>query len=172
MKIILLGYMASGKSTIGKSISKVLNLPFIDLDEFIEEKYKSKVSELFKTIGELFFRKVEKESLIELLESNDSFVLSLGGGTPCYYDNMKLILEAKDTLSFYLKTDIKELLRRIKEDENQRPLISHLKTDEDIIEFIGKHLFERSYYYNQADYKIDTSNNQIDVIQDIITKLY
>ena len=171
MKIILLGYMASGKSLIGEALSKILNIDFIDLDVFIENKYSSSVSELFKTKGELFFRKVERNALVELLDSKDDFVLSLGGGTPCYYDNMSVI-KGNESISFYLRTDLSELVKRLHLVKDQRPLVSHLKNKNELTEFVGKHLFERSYFYNQADVSILNDGNLDKVLQKIIAKLY
>jgi shikimate kinase len=172
MKIILLGYMACGKSTLGKLLSSSLNINFIDLDHFIEKKNQCSVSELFKTKGELFFRKEERSCLLELLYSKDSFVLSIGGGTPCYYENMDAILKSKTTISFYLRTDIPELVRRIISEKDQRPLVSHLKTKEELAEFVGKHLFERSYFYNKADFVIQNQGDKEEIIQKIVAKLY
>ena len=84
MKIVLLGYMASGKSTIGREISKKLDMKFIDLDDYISKREKRSISEIFKVEGEIYFRKIESSYLGEILNSKDSFILSLGGGTPCY----------------------------------------------------------------------------------------
>ena len=91
MKIVLLGYMASGKSTIGKDLSKNLEVPFIDLDDYIENKFEKSITNIFKEEGEIFFRLQEHEAIKEILENEDRFVLSLGGGTPCYANNMNLI---------------------------------------------------------------------------------
>ena len=152
MKIVLLGYMASGKSTIGKILSKRLHLNFIDLDRYISEKEGISISDLFKTKGEIYFRKVETEYLQEILSSQNSFILSLGGGTPCYSSNMEFLSQT-DAISFYLKASIPTITERIRAGKRKRPLVAHLK-DEDIPEFVGKHLFERQFYYNQSQYSI------------------
>ncbi|MDD3723627.1 MAG: shikimate kinase, partial [Lutibacter sp.] len=91
MKIVLLGYMASGKSAVGRILSEKLNIQFIDLDSFIEEKEQLSISEIFETKGEIYFRKIEGIYLQELLNSKESTVISLGGGTPCYGNNIDLI---------------------------------------------------------------------------------
>ena len=106
MKIVLLGYMASGKSTIGKLLSKALSMPFIDLDAYIESKEKSSIKAIFNTKGEIYFRKIEHAHLCDLLDSEKDFVLSLGGGTPCYANNMDAIVKAKQTTSFYLQASV------------------------------------------------------------------
>ena len=91
MKVILLGYMASGKSTIGRLLAEEKGLKFINLDEYLEEKEEKSISDIFKDKGEIYFRLKENEYLKELLEKKESFVLSLGGGTPCYSSNMDVI---------------------------------------------------------------------------------
>ncbi|WP_375237980.1 shikimate kinase [Aurantibacter sp.] len=172
MKIILLGYMSCGKSTIGKILSKFINIDFIDLDDFIEEKYNSSLTEIFKTKGELFFRKIERLALLELLGSRKPFVLSLGGGTPCYYDNMDLLLETEKVKSFYLKSSLPKLVNRLEIEKEQRPLISHLDNKEVLTEFIGKHLFERSFFYNKAHFVIENDGDIEVVVEAIVAKLY
>jgi shikimate kinase len=172
MKIILLGYMACGKSTIGEVLSRFTKVEFIDLDKFIEKKYNSTLVDIFKTKGELFFRKVERLALLELLNSDKSFILSLGGGTPCYYDNMDLIVQTKNVKSFYLKSSIPELVRRLEFEKEERPLISHLNSKEQLIEFIGKHLFERSFFYNKAHFVIEINNDNKVAVHKIIANLY
>ncbi|MBT9190268.1 shikimate kinase [Zobellia russellii] len=149
MKIVLLGYMGSGKSTIGKLLSKERGLEFIDLDNYIEEAEQMPVPDIFKTKGELYFRKKEYAYLNEVLAQKDNFVLSLGGGTPCYGNNMQAVLDATKN-AIYLKVSIAQLVNRLLKEKDQRPLIMNIPEDE-LPEFIGKHLFERSYFYNQTD---------------------
>ena len=91
MKIVLLGYMASGKSNIGKKLSKKLSMSFIDLDDYIIEKEKMTISDIFKAKGEIYFRLIENKYLKEILLEKKDFILSLGGGTPCYANNMEEI---------------------------------------------------------------------------------
>ncbi|MDY0779590.1 shikimate kinase [Tenacibaculum sp. IB213877] len=153
MKIVLLGYMASGKSTIGKYLSARLFLPFIDLDDYIEQREEKSISEIFKDEGEIYFRNKEHQYLKELLEKKEDFILSLGGGTPCYGGNMDLIIQTKDVKSVYLQASIKTLQDRIEAQKNKRPLVANL-SDNDLTEFIAKHLFERRYFYDKADFKI------------------
>ena len=112
MKIIVLGYMASGKSTIGKEVSKKLDMNFIDLDVYISEQEKKSISEIFKIKGEIYFRKIENLYLKELLNNEGDFVLSLGGGTPCYANNMELIQSSK-AKSIYIQASIPTLVTRL-----------------------------------------------------------
>lgn len=172
MKIILLGYMASGKSTIGKLLAEKLNITFIDLDSYIEVNEKKVISKIFKEKGEIYFRKIEHNCLSKLLQSKDNFVLSLGGGTPSYYDNIKMILDS-DCKVIYLKASISTLLKRIiKNKVNRRPLVANIK-DEHLPEFIGKHLFERSVDYEKAHIKISVDNKlQNEIITDILSSLH
>lgn len=163
-----MGYMASGKSTYGKILSNKLNYSFIDLDDYIEEKESLSVSRIFKTKGEIYFRKKETEYLNALLKNETNLILSLGGGTPCYGNNMDAILKAENVVSVYLKASIKTLINNLKDEKSQRPLIADIKTDELLAEFIGKHLFERAYFYNQADKIVDTDNKSVeDIIKDL-----
>ncbi|QFZ55643.1 shikimate kinase [Oceanihabitans sp. IOP_32] len=172
MIIILMGYMASGKSTYGKILSNKLNYSFIDLDDYIEEKESLSVSRIFKTKGEIYFRKKETEYLNALLKNETNLILSLGGGTPCYGNNMDAILKAENVVSVYLKASIKTLINNLKDEKSQRPLIADIKTDELLAEFIGKHLFERAYFYNQADKIVDTDNKSVeDIIKDLLSAI-
>lgn len=162
MKIVLLGYMASGKSTIGREISKKLDMKFIDLDDYISKREKRSISEIFKVEGEIYFRKIEGSYLGEILNSKDSFILSLGGGTPCYSNNMELILNSEAS-SIYIKASIKTLVSRLTAEKRKRPLVAKLE-DDNLIEFVAKHLFERSFFYEQASITINTEDKSTEEI--------
>ena len=148
MKIVLLGYMASGKSSIGKILSKNLSLRFLDLDDYIVEKENRSIADLFKEKGEIYFRRVEHKYLIEILSKDEDFILSLGGGTPCYGNNMEEI-NKEETISVYLQGSIPTISKRLVKDKSKRPLVSFLG-DEQITEFVAKHIFERRPFYEQA----------------------
>lgn len=152
MKIVLLGYMGSGKSTIGRSLSEDLNIEFIDLDAAIEQEMRQSIPEIFEERGEIFFRKKESEVLASLLSTNGNIVLATGGGTPCYGVNMHTISES-GAISVYLKVSIPELVDRIAQAKSERPLVGHLSKEE-LPEFIGKHLFERTPFYDRADHTV------------------
>ncbi|QTE23241.1 shikimate kinase [Polaribacter cellanae] len=166
MKIVLLGYMASGKSTIGKKLAKKLYLNFIDLDNYISEKEKMSISEIFKTKGEIYFRTIEHKYLKEILNSDEKFVLSLGGGTPCYANNMEVILNT-NVKSVYIKASINTLVERLVKEKRERPLVANLE-NEKITEFVAKHLFERRFFYEQANYSIITDGKEV---SEIVTEL-
>jgi len=172
MNIILIGYMGAGKSSVGKKLSEVLGFDYLDLDDYIQEKEGKSIKEIFSTKGEIYFRKIESKYLNEIISKSNS-VISLGGGTPCYGNNMKHIKESKNTSSVYLKSSIISLTDRLLLEKDKRPLISHLKSKEELQEFIGKHLFERSAYYNLSDITINTDQNSIDeVVESIVLKLF
>ena len=162
MKIVLLGYMASGKSTIGREISKKLDMKFIDLDDYISKREKSSISEIFKVKGEIYFRRIESLYLSEILNSKDSFILSLGGGTPCYSNNMELILNSEAS-SIYIKAGIKTLVSRLTAEKNKRPLVAELEDDK-LVEFVAKHLFERRFFYEQASMTVNTEDKSTEEI--------
>ncbi|WP_435415027.1 shikimate kinase [Polaribacter aestuariivivens] len=166
MKIILLGYMASGKSTIGRELSKKLYMNFIDLDNYISEKEKMSISEIFEEKGEIYFRRIENNYLKEILNSEEDFVLSLGGGTPCYANNMDVILKSQ-AKSIYIKASIGTLVNRLLKEKSERPLVANFD-DEELTEFVAKHLFERSFFYQQANYVLNTNNKDL---QKVITEL-
>ena len=167
MKIIILGYMGSGKTTIGIQLARKLFLNFTDLDDFIEEKEQQSIKEIFKQKGEIYFRKIEHKYLKQFINENESYVLSLGGGTPCYAGNLDLILKDKKSLSFYLRGSIPTLFKRLSENKFKRPLISDL-SDDQLTEYIAKHLFERSLFYDKATHKISIDNKEI---QEIVTEI-
>lgn len=172
MIIVLIGYMGSGKSSIGRKLSKKLAYNLIDLDDFIIEKEKASVKEIFETKGEIYFRKKEEEYLLELLKTKEDIILSLGGGTPCFGKNMQYILEAKNAKSFYLKGSIPKLSDKLFLKKSTRPLIANIETKEKMTEFIAKHLFERSPYYSQSEYTVTTDNKtKKEVTQEIISIL-
>ncbi|WP_417887424.1 shikimate kinase [Zunongwangia sp.] len=171
MKIFLVGYMGSGKSFLGEKLSKSINYKFIDLDEEIEKVAGNSIKKIFKKNGELYFRKLENEVLRDVLQNKTYSIISLGGGTPCYGNNMNLINESEDAVSFYLKVSVEELTERLFKEKSHRPLISHLENKEALEEFVRKHLFERGFYYNQAKHIINIDKNKVDVIlKDIINK--
>lgn len=147
MKVFLIGYMASGKSTLGKALAKALALPFIDLDVEIERTAGASITEIIDTKGELHFRKVESAVLKDLLE-HESGVFALGGGTPVFYNHMDLLNAEGETI--FLDVPVGELAKRL-EGDVKRPLIQN---KEDVAEFVAKHMFERRPYYSQAKYRI------------------
>lgn len=154
--IFLVGYMGSGKSTIGKILAENKNLPFIDIDQYIENQFGITVKKIFETKGELYFRKLERSVLLELLQKQPPSIIALGGGTPCYFDNMEKIISSPHEV-VYLNVSIPVLAERLKKEKKQRPLIAHLENDDQLTEFVGKHLFERNSFYRKAKLIIDVN---------------
>ena len=169
MKIVLLGYMCSGKTAVGEVLAKALDLEFIDLDHSIEKATGSTIPEIFEKKGELFFRKKEMEVLESILDKNTGMVLSLGGGTPCYGNNMHLIKE-HTPYAFYLKWSIGSLAERILSGKTRRPLVANIPDDQ-LPEFIGKHLFERAPFYAMANFTIEGNDKSLEQISEEIQSL-
>ena len=168
-KVILIGYMAVGKTTIARLLSEKIGVKYVDLDNLIEKKTNLSISELFKQNGEIYFRKIEHEIFKEIIENDENLIISTGGGTPCYADN-HLFLNGKSITSIYLKASLAVILDRLKSEKKSRPLVAN-QSEEELKEFVAKHLFERSYFYNQATFKVDVDNKNKEVIVDEILQL-
>lgn len=171
MTLILVGYMGSGKSSVGHNLAKILDYEYLDLDEYIKEKEDQSILDLFKSKGEIHFRRLESNYLNEILNKENSIV-SLGGGTPCYGNNMEAI-NSSECISIYLRASVKTLTNRIYPERQQRPLVAHLEEVENLQEYVGKHLFERSQFYENADLTIDTDDLTIEqVAGNIVARLF
>lgn len=169
-KIILLGYMGCGKSTIADSLSKNIKIPFVDLDKYIEEKTQLTIKAIFEQYGEIHFRKLEHEYFIELLNAPEPLIIGLGGGTPCYANNHEL-LKGENRQSVYLKASVDTLFNRLSANKSKRPLIAN-KNDDELKEFIAIHLFERSYYYNQAQHIVVVDDRTVEeTVSDVLSVL-
>lgn len=162
--IYLLGFMGSGKTSIGKKLANKLNLDFFDLDQFIETKSQKTITELFTEKGEKAFRTIENENLVELSSKKDC-VISLGGGTPCFGINMEIIKHTGT--SIYLKLEEAILVGRLRLKRAKRPLIANLN-DEEISILVHKRLNEREVFYKQADYTIESSHPSAKMIVELI----
>ncbi len=132
MKIYLIGYMSSGKSTLGKTLANRLQLKFIDTDEAFETKYQISINDFFIKFGEEKFRELEHQLLSSLAKIEDA-VISTGGGTPCYYNNIDIINE--NGISIYLKLHPKSIISRLKASKKQRPLVNDM--DNETFESLG-----------------------------------
>ncbi len=162
--------MGCGKSTVAHKLATVTGIPYTDLDLYIEEKYHTTIGDMFKEKGEIHFRKVEAAAFNELLQQHDKMIIGLGGGTPCYANNHEK-LQLKNVASIYLKASIETLFNRLSSHKSKRPLIASMQDDE-LKEFIAKHLFDRSFYYNQAKHVVSVDEKTIDeTITDILKVL-
>lgn len=161
--------MGSGKTLVSKELSILNNFKIFDLDTEISKQNNRSITEIFKEKGEIFFRKTEKEVLEKILSTEKNIILSLGGGTPCYYNNIDSINEK--TISVFLKTNVKTLAQRLSSEKDKRPLIQNI-SNEDLPEFIAKHLFERNPFYNQAKITINTDNlSAREIAEEILTQI-
>ena len=151
-RIFLIGYMGSGKTTIGKSLSKAMGLQFVDVDLFIENRHRKTVGQLFAEKGETTFREIERRSLEEIAGFED-IIISTGGGAPCFFDNMELMNSLGTTV--YLKVSETELANRLILVKQNRPLIKD-KNREELKIFISESLQKRESFYNQAKLVFDT----------------
>lgn len=150
--------MGCGKSSAGKKLANKLGYDFIDLDDLIEEQYQKTIPEIFEQEGENKFRELEHNALKGVLNKED-VVISLGGGTPCFYNNMELI--NNNGISVYLKMSAETLANRLGNSKTSRPLIEN-KKGEELKAFIAEKLDEREDCYSHAQYKVKAKDLNID----------
>ncbi len=169
-KILLCGYMGAGKTVVGRRLAELTGFAFRDLDDCIEAAASMRIPELFAKKGEIWFRKKEREILCEQLAPDQDLILALGGGTPAYGNN-HLLFERPDVRAFYLQASIGVLATRLSAQRSHRPLIAKIPQPE-LEEFIGKHLFERQYFYRHHTQTIPVDDKTPDEIaRDILTHL-
>ena len=152
-RIILVGYMGSGKTTVGRQLAMALGLSFYDLDWYIEMRYRRSVAQIFRESGEEGFRQLERNMLHEVAEF-ENIVLSCGGGTPCFFDNMSYMNSLAETV--YLKARPDVLAAHLRMGKVVRPLIQG-KNDEELLAYIETSLREREPFYAQARHTLDVS---------------
>ncbi|MBQ7471098.1 MAG: shikimate kinase [Prevotella sp.] len=153
IRIILIGYMGAGKTTVGKELAKALGVPFYDLDWYIETRRRKTVKQLFDEVGEEGFRKIEHNMLHEVAEF-ENVIVSCGGGTPCFYDNMDYLNQQAETI--YLKASPEVLYGHLRMGKGVRPLLLN-KTPEEVQEFIREQLAYREQFYTKAKHIIDVN---------------
>ena len=145
-RIFLIGFMGSGKTTLGRELASLMKIEFIDLDEVMEREEGTTISELFQSKGEEYFR--DKESFyLKSLDQTDNAVISTGGGTPCFHDNMQWMNDHGITVYLNFPADI--LFQRLKPEANHRPLLKG-KPDEELLLFIKSKLEERNPFYSRS----------------------
>lgn len=156
MRIFLIGFMGSGKTHWGKQLASQMKIPFFDLDEEIIKKENLSIAEIFAHSGEEAFRVKEREVLEALIDENTSMVLSCGGGTPCFFNNIERM--KKYGVVVWLNTHVEILLQRLIKEKATRPLIKDI-SDNDLRSYIIRKLNERRMYYEQADVILDNENS-------------
>lgn len=164
MRIFLTGFMGSGKSTVAKELSRELKLPCIDLDEEIEKKWGQSISLIFKLEGESAFREKEAEALRELIQKHTQAVFSVGGGTPCFLGNQRLM--DLNGISIYLQLSPEQLFERLKEERSNRPILADEK-HEDLLKSISDRLAKRKPYYEAACFTVDGNRDISDIVKTI-----
>ena len=164
MRVYLIGYMASGKSNLGRLLAANLGYKFIDLDYLFEERYRISVLDFFEKYDEGAFRTIERSLLLETTVIED-VIVSTGGGTPCSFDNMDVIKNSG--VSIYLFWNVPALVRRLALVKRKRPLLKNIRPEE-MEEKVTSHLTQREFYYNQADYKVNGEDVDVASLADMV----
>jgi shikimate kinase len=167
MRIFLIGFMGSGKTHWGKQVAQRLSLPFYDLDEVISVEEKRSIPDIFGESGEEYFRCREKEVLEKIVDENLNMVLSCGGGTPCFFNNIEFMKKYGTVV--WLNTQVDVLLHRLMKERVQRPLLKDIG-DKELKHYIIRKLNERRMYYEQADVIINKEDaiSMNDFIQTVL----
>lgn len=164
MRIYLIGYMACGKTTLGKELAKKLSLSFLDLDKYLEKKYFKTIPQIFEEEGESGFRLKEQACLQEVSEFED-VVIATGGGAPCFFDNVEVM--NRTGICIFLDVEAEELANRLMQSKTERPLVKG-KSPEELVGFIEGMLEKRRPFYEQASYQITGSNI---TVQEMLTRI-
>lgn len=165
MRIFLIGFMGSGKSHWGRLLSQRLQLPYYDLDALILESAGKTITSIFEEEGEEYFRLLEKDLLEDVIRENPSLVLSCGGGTPCFFNNIELM--KKEGLVVWLNTETNTLLARLQKEKAKRPLIKDI-SEADLRSYILKKINDRRIYYEQADLHIEEDKINLEELIQLI----
>ena len=151
-RIFLIGYMGVGKTTTGKELAKSMDLEFVDLDHFIQNRYNKTIAQLFDEYGEERFREIENAALKEIAEF-ENVVISTGGGAPCFHNNIDIMNESG--LTVYLKTDPQTLSKRLNTCKEKRPLIRD-KNEDELLIFVTENIKKREPFYHKAQIVFET----------------
>ncbi len=165
--IFLIGYMGSGKSTIGKKLATRMKYDFLDMDAAIEKMTGKTISQIFQSDGEEAFRQLEHSVLLSAC-ARKNIVISTGGGAPCYFNNMSLM--NKSGITIYLQMHPDSLIKRIRESKTQRPLLQRVP-EENISEYIKSHLAQREIFYKEASIIIKGENLKVEDLYIQLLKL-
>jgi len=167
MRIFLIGFMGSGKTHWGKLLAERLKISFYDLDEVVMKSEQLSIPEIFATLGEEYFRNKEKAMLEQLVDENANMVVSCGGGTPCFFNNIEFMKKYGTVV--WLNTHVNVLMQRLMKERNERPLLKDI-TDDGLRNYIMRKLNERRMYYEQADVVIDKEDafSMNDFIQTVL----
>lgn len=166
MKLFLIGYMGAGKTTLGKPLAEKLNLPFIDMDAMLEEREGKSITRLFEELGENGFRKKERD-VLQTSVFPENFVMSTGGGAPCFFDNMDWM--NRQGITMYLRARPEEIARRLEDERTKRPLLRSIKKDE-LAQVIRQRITAREKFYMRAEIVIENSNLTVDLLLEALKK--
>lgn len=161
MRIYLIGYMGSGKSTLGAILAELLDLKWVDLDSEIETTYKINITVFFKKYGETAFRIAENAVLQQIIKL-DNVVVSTGGGTPCFNNNLDLMKSSGFTI--FLDTSAQVIYKRLSAQPQKRPLFQEISLDTSL-EKLKNHMESRMIYYKQAHFSIDAESLDLQLIK-------
>jgi shikimate kinase len=165
-RIFLIGFMGSGKSTLGSGLAREIGYAYVDMDHLIEETAGMTVPGIFSELGEEVFRKWEHDILLELCEKQN-VVVSTGGGAPCHNDMIKIMNDHGGTI--YICLSPESLKERLLKSKTERPLISG-KNETELLEFINSVLGKREYFYKQAKHTINGENLRVEELIDLLEK--
>ena len=165
MKIFLVGYMASGKTTVAKKLAKKLGLEFVDLDKEIVRAAEMNIPEIFKVRGEMAFRKMEQKQLRKWM-AKDGFVMACGGGTPCFYESMDEMKAAGTTV--YLQMTPKAVVDRVQSAKEERPILKGL-SNEKMLEKVTGQIEKRERFYSKAEWTVNGVNLDLDELAGMVS---
>ncbi|MFO8236258.1 MAG: shikimate kinase [Bacteroidales bacterium] len=166
MTVFLIGFMGSGKTTVGRKLASKLNMQSVDLDDKIEEETGMTIEQIFNTKGEEYFRDIENKCLKKVIKQKN-LILSTGGGTPCYMDNMRFMNQQGVTV--YIKMNSYELYSRLIYSKTNRPLLKN-KEKAEMKQFIQNKLTERKPYYEKAQLIVKGLNINVGELAEQIKK--
>ncbi len=165
MKIFLIGFMGSGKTHWGSQLASALNVPFFDLDTYITNREGKSIGDIFTENGEEYFRYKERDALESVATEQSKFILSCGGGTPCFFNNVEY-MKKKGTV-VWLNTSIEVLKERLMKERLSRPLIRNISPQE-LRAYIIRKLSERRLYYEQADLMVHEENIALNSLVELL----
>ena len=167
MRIFIIGYMGAGKSTVGERLANSLGIPFVDLDDAFESKFRYSIPRFFDHFGEERFREFEHQCLKEIIKEHDKAVISTGGGTACFNDNMSLM--NKEGVTVYIKMHPKSLAHRLKHARRLRPVVRDIQ-NAGMQNFVEEQLAEREGFYEQAKITVKGENLDLEKLTEEINR--
>lgn len=165
MLVFIVGFMGAGKTTLGRRLAEMLDCEYLDLDQAFEEKFHFSIYNFFDRFGEDKFRDIEHQLLVETISSNDNVVISTGGGTPCFYDNMQLMNDNGKTI--YINMHVNSLKHRLLKSRRKRPALNGLNENE-LENYIDRLLPVREKIYLEADHIVQGENIEIDELVTLV----